>query len=130
MYESRFLGKCIDGGHTCCGHRCRVVGNEDLLRRVSKQVTGVEQETSGQEGVRDKGSTSAAAEAFLSKCQRSWSGGEAQRRRSKLHNPHIQEKIFRFQALMHFSFYVMIAALVLLGFQLAYAFYQLALFVL
>jgi len=31
---------------------------------------------------------------------------------------------------MHFSFYVMIAALVLLGFQLAYAFYQLALFVL
>jgi hypothetical protein len=45
------------------------VGNEDFLRRVDKQVTGVEQETSVQEGVRDNGITSAAAEAFLS-CQR------------------------------------------------------------
>lgn len=31
---------------------------------------------------------------------------------------------------MHFSFYLMIAALILLGLQLAYAFYQLASFVL
>ena len=35
-----------------------------------------------------------------------------------------------FQVLMHFSSYLMIAALVLLGLQLAYAFYQLATFVL
>ena len=39
-------------------------------------VTGVEQETSGQEEVRDKGITSAAAEAFFSNCQKSSSGGE------------------------------------------------------
>jgi hypothetical protein len=31
---------------------------------VRKQEAGVEQETSSQEGVRDKGITSAAAEAF------------------------------------------------------------------
>jgi len=31
---------------------------------------------------------------------------------------------------MHFSFYLMIAAMILLGLQLAYAFYQLASFVL
>jgi hypothetical protein len=37
---------------------------------------------------------------------------------------------FRFQVLMHFSAYLMIAALVIMGLQLAYAFYQLASFVL
>ena len=37
-------------------------------------------------------------------------------------------KGFRFQALMHFSAYLMIAAMVLMGLQLAYAFYQLAAF--
>ena len=35
-------------------------------------------------------------------------------------------KGFRFQAPMHFSAYLMIAAMVLMGLQLAYAFYQLA----
>jgi hypothetical protein len=34
----------------------------------------------------------------------------------------------RFQALMHFSSYWMIAAMVIMGLQLAYAFYQLAAF--
>ena len=34
-YESRFLRKCIDGGHAGIGHRRRAVGNEDLLRRVN-----------------------------------------------------------------------------------------------
>jgi hypothetical protein len=33
---------------------------------------------------------------------------------------------FGFQALMHFSSYLMIAAMLLMGLQLAYAFYQLA----
>lgn len=42
----------------------------------------------------------------------------------------ISKKIFWFQALMHFSSYLMIAALALMGLQLAYAFYQLATFVL
>jgi hypothetical protein len=37
---------------------------------------------------------------------------------------------FWFQFLMHFSAYLMIAALVLMGLQLAWAFYQLASFVL
>jgi hypothetical protein len=41
-----------------------------------------------------------------------------------------QKRHFRFQVLMHFSAYLMIAALVLMGLQLAYAFYQLASFVL
>jgi hypothetical protein len=40
------------------------------------------------------------------------------------------KKDFRFQGLMHFSAYLVIAALVLMGLQLAYAFYQLASFVL
>jgi hypothetical protein len=39
-------------------------------------------------------------------------------------------KIFGFKSLMHFSFYWMIAALVLVGFEVAYALYQLTLFVL
>lgn len=97
---------------------------------MNKQVTGVEQETSGQEGVRDNGITSAAAEAFFSRCRR-----RSLRQRSALGGvrgfvAHEFKKTFRFQALMHFSFYLMIAALVLLGLQLAYAFYQLAAFVL
>jgi hypothetical protein len=39
-------------------------------------------------------------------------------------------KIFGFKSFMHFSFYWMIAALVLVGFEVAYALYQLTLFVL
>jgi hypothetical protein len=39
-------------------------------------------------------------------------------------------KIFGFKPFMHFSFYLMIAALVLVGFEVAYALYQLTLFVL
>ena len=47
-YESRFLRKCIDGGHAGIGHRRRAVGNQDFLRRVNGQKTGVAPETSGQ----------------------------------------------------------------------------------
>jgi hypothetical protein len=39
-------------------------------------------------------------------------------------------KIYGFKPFMHFSFYLMIAALVLVGFEVAYALYQLTLFVL
>lgn len=35
-----------------------------------------------------------------------------------------------FKSFMHFSFYLMIAALVLVGFEVAYALYQLTMFVL
>src|ERR1700731_3305794 len=69
QYESRFLRKCIDGGHAGIGHRRRAVGNQDFLRRVNRQEAGVEQETSGQEEVRYKGITSAAAEAFCPHCR-------------------------------------------------------------
>jgi hypothetical protein len=39
-------------------------------------------------------------------------------------------KTFGFKPFMHFSFYLMIAALVLVGFEVAYALYQLTMFVL
>ena len=64
-YESRFPRRCIDGGHAGIGHRRRAVGIEDFPRHVNRQEAGVEQETSGQEEVRDKGITSAAAEVLL-----------------------------------------------------------------
>jgi hypothetical protein len=44
--------------------------------------------------------------------------------------PTVSRRHIGFQALMHFSPYLMIAALVLIGLELAYAFYQLATFVL
>jgi hypothetical protein len=129
VYESRFLGKCIDGGHTGCGHRRRVVGNEDFLRRVSKQVTGVEQETSVQEGVRDKGKATLPRRRKLSfpNARKVSPADAALSAQFALRTAYSG---IRFQALMHFSAYLMIAALVLLGLQLAYAFYQLATFIL
>jgi len=39
-------------------------------------------------------------------------------------------KVSGFKSEMHFSYYLMIAALVLVGFEVAYALYQLTLFVL
>jgi hypothetical protein len=89
--------------------------------------TGVEQETFGQEEVRDKGNTSAAAEDFFSKSQ-IYQAAQRALWCSKLRGP--SRRDFRFQGLMHFSAYLVIAALVLMGLQLAYAFYQLASFVL
>jgi hypothetical protein len=51
------------------------------------------------------------------------------RQDSKL-RPTNSGRLFLFQSPMHVSSYLMIAALVLMGLQLAYAFYQLASFVL
>jgi hypothetical protein len=42
----------------------------------------------------------------------------------------LPREVSGFKPLMHFSFYLMIAALVLVGFEVAYAIYQLTLFVL
>jgi hypothetical protein len=71
QYESRFLRKCIDGGHAGIGHRRRAVGDQDFPRRVNKQGAGVEQETSDRRGSRRRHHfTSAAAEAFCSNCRR------------------------------------------------------------
>jgi hypothetical protein len=83
-------------------------------------------ETSGQEEVRDKSITSAAAEAFFSNCPKSSSDTScADGCLSFAQNSSVQEGNW-FQAFMHFSGYLMIAALVLMGLELAYTFYQLA----
>jgi hypothetical protein len=98
---------------------------------VKQAGTGVEQETSGQEEVRDKSITSAAAEAFLSKCQKCRQAARRTERCSSFaQDPPVSRRHFGFQTLMHFSLYLMIVALVLMGLELAYAFYQLATFVL
>ena len=62
-YESRFLRKCTDGGYAGTGHRYRSVGNQDFPRCVSR-ARWRRTEVSSQEEARDKGITSAAAEAF------------------------------------------------------------------
>ena len=68
-YESRFLRKCIDGGHAGIGHRRRAVGNQGFLRRVNKQERRA-RNLRPREEVHDKGITSAAAEAFCFNCGR------------------------------------------------------------
>jgi hypothetical protein len=84
---------------------------------------------SGKEGVRENGIASAAAEAFLFSGEVRQATIRSPRFRSFV-TRRVQADISWFQALMHFSAYLMIAALLLLGLQLAYAFYQLATFVL
>ena len=69
-YESRFLRKCIDGGHAGIGHRCRAVGNQDFLRRVNSRELASNKRPLVKKEVRDNGVTSAAAEAFCSSCRR------------------------------------------------------------
>jgi len=86
---------------------------------VNRQEACVEQETSGKKEVRDNGVTSAAAEAFCSNCRRVWL--------SSLSGP---RAAFGFKSLMHLSYYLMIAALTLVGFEVIYALCQLAAFVL
>jgi hypothetical protein len=72
----------------------------------------------------------AAAEAFLSKCKKPL-GSEAAGALFELRaRPTVSRRHFGFKSLMHFSSYLMIVALVLIGLELAYAFYQLATFVL
>ena len=129
-YESRFLRECIDGGHAGIGHRRRAVGNQDFPRRVNRQEACVEQETSGQEEVRDNGVTSAAAEAFCSSCRRVCRHSSFQRVGVWLGIPSGPRAAFGLKSLMHFSYYLMIAALTLVGFEVIHALYQLAAFVL
>jgi hypothetical protein len=92
---------------------------------VNKQELASNKRPPLRRGSRQRHHTSAAAEAFLSKCRR------VRRSATRLERycgfaTHRLKKIFGFQALMHFSSYLMIAAMVLMGLQLAYAFYQLA----
>jgi hypothetical protein len=99
---------------------------------------GVELETSGQEEARDKGRgkgvTSAAAEAFLflvarrmvrrrlvpSDAYRVWFTARRDSARAA--------RGIGFKSLMHFGYYLMIAALVLMGLEVLYALYQLSTF--
>ena len=125
MYESRFLRKCIDGGHAGIGHRRRAVGNEDFLRRVKKQDLASNKRPP-------------AKKRFATRVSLPRRRKPSSRTAKKMRQAHAVtvvsasrktvhfKKAYWFQALMHFSAYLMAAALVLMGLQLAFAFYQLA----
>jgi hypothetical protein len=93
---------------------------------------GVEQETSGQEEVRSRqeyhfrGGGSLLVEMPKSR----QAATRTERCSSFAQDPPVSRRHFGFQVLMHFSSYLMIVAFVLMGLELAYAFYQLATFVL
>ena len=97
---------------------------------------GVELETSGQEEVRDKGDkgvTSAAAEAFLFSCRRIFRRGLVPSDVYRVwftawRDSARAAKGIGFKSRMHFNYYLMIAALVLMGLEVLYALYQLATF--
>jgi hypothetical protein len=97
---------------------------------------GVDLETSGQEEVRDKGVkgvTSAAAEAFLFSCRRVFRRGLSLPTRIEFGlRPGARSarvaKGIGCKSGMHFNYYLMIAALVLMGLEVLYALYQLATF--
>ena len=109
------------------------MGNQDFPRCVSRRA-GVELETSGQEEVRDKGVTSAAAEAFsFLVVDAQFAGGLSLPTRFEFGlRPGAQfaraAKGIGFKSRMHFGYYLMIAALVLMGLEVLYALYQLATF--
>jgi hypothetical protein len=136
-YESRFHRKCIDGGHAGIGHRRRAVGNQAFPRRVNKRGAGVEQETSD-------------SKRFATKALLHFRGGggflfplptndlpgdhpfrmptEFGSRAGAI--PRARQQAFDCKPFMHFGFYLMIAALVLIGLEAIYSLYQLAAFVL
>jgi hypothetical protein len=129
-YESRFLRKCIDGGHAGIGHRRRAVGNQDFLRRVNSRELASNKRplikkrlaTMASLPRRRKPSVSIAEEfADIRPFQRIgvWLGIASGPRAAS-----------GFKSFMHFSYYLMIAALTLIGFEVIYALYQLASFVL
>jgi hypothetical protein len=95
---------------------------------------GVGLETSGQEEVRDKGVTSAAAEAFsFWVADASFAGGLSLPTRTEFGlrpaaNLAQAAKGIGFKSGMHFGYYLMIAALVLMGLEVLYALYQLVTF--
>jgi hypothetical protein len=91
-------------------------------------------ETSIQEEVRDKSITSAAAEAFLfCVADASIAGGWFLPTRSgfgwrSVSNRAQAERDVGFNSGMHFGYYLMMAALVLMGLEVLYALYQLVTF--
>jgi hypothetical protein len=102
---------------------------------LNRRDAFVETETSDQEEARDQGITSAAAEALCSLACDGTAGCSCVPIRRDLGWRPWREigagrKRIGFKSFMHFSFYLMIAALVLVGFEVAYALYQLTVFVL
>jgi hypothetical protein len=95
---------------------------------VNRQEACVEQETSGQEEVRDNGVNFRGGGSLLFQLPKSLPGIRSFQRIGVwlriLSGP---REAFGF---MHFSYYLMIAALTLIGFEVIYALYQLAAFVL
>jgi len=91
-------------------------------------------ETSVQEGARDKGITSAAAEAFsFSVTDASFAGGLRLSARTEFGlrpaaNWARAARGIGFESGMHVGYYLMIAALLLMGLEVLYALYQLATF--
>jgi len=92
--------------------------------QASKNPLGIEE-------VRDRGVTSAAAEAFLFKAGEVFAGCSFFNAYRIWHGLNAQAAgIILVKSLMHFGSYLMIAALVLTGLQVLYTLYQLATFML
>jgi len=93
--------------------------------QASKNPLGIEE-------VRDRGVTSAAAEAFLFKAGEVFAGRSFFHARIELGSRPERRgrRNYLVKSLMHFGSYLVIAALVLTGLQVLYALYQLATFML
>src|SRR5262249_28741958 len=121
VYASSFPGS-LDGGYAGGSHRRRVVGNEDFPRRVNKQELASNRDLRARRGSRQRHHLPRRRKPSFSTVS------EARRAATRAHwrsHRDLQEDNW-FLAFMHLSSYLMIAAMVLMGLQLAYAFYQLA----
>jgi hypothetical protein len=107
------------------------VGNQDFPRRVNRQGACVEQETSHQEEVRDNGVNFRGGGSLLFLFPKGLPDIRPfQRTGAWLEIPSGPGEAFGFKFFMHVTYYLMIAALTLIGFEVIYALYQLASFVL
>ena len=145
-YESRFLRKCIDGGHAGVGHRRRAVGNQDFLRCVTDRKLASAKRPPFKKGFATKASLPRRRRPSVLICWFNFPAkslpGARFLTRIRLFPTRIRfdlwpctksvrpREAFGFKFFMHFSFYLMIAALVLVGLEVTYALYQLATFVL
>jgi len=105
------------------------VGNEDFPRHVNEQELASNKRPPAKKGFATKASLPRRRKPSFRNIRKVFQAAKRARRCSSCAT-HQLKKTFWFQALMHFSAYLVIAALVLMGLQLAYAFYQLATFVL
>jgi hypothetical protein len=106
------------------------VGSEDFPWDVSEQELASNKRLSGKKRFATKAILPRRRKISFQKCRVRQAAHPALQC-SELRGPiNKTKRDFRFHVLMHFSAYLMIAALVIMGLQLAYAFYQLASFVL